>query len=144
MASRLGPNGIVALLLLAAIASGGALHLLDRPTAGDLVWGGATVVVLVPLAIGLARTVARGRIGVDAIALLAMAGAVALGEYLAGAVVALMLAGGNTLESYASGRARRELCTLLERAPRSARRYRDGEVEKVEVGELEPGDVVLV
>ncbi len=144
MASRLGPNGILALLVLGAIASGGALHLLDRPTAGDLVWGGATVVVLVPLATGLARTVARGRIGVDAIALLAMAGAVALGEYLAGAVVALMLAGGNTLESYASDRARRELRTLLERAPRSARRYRDGEVEEVDVGELEPGDVVLV
>ena len=46
----------------------------------------------------MARTLLRGDVGVDAIALVAMAGALALGEYLAGAVVALMLAGGNALE----------------------------------------------
>ena len=57
----------------------------------------------------------------DAIALLAMAGALALGEYLAGAVVALMLAGGNALEASAGARrARRELTALVERAPRVA------------------------
>jgi heavy metal translocating P-type ATPase len=141
---RLGRDGAIALLVFAAIAIGGALHLLDLPTAGDVVWGGATVLVLMPLAVQVARTVAGGRIGVDAIALLAMAFAVALGEYLAGVVVALMLSGGNTLESYASRRARRELRALLERAPRRAHRYRDGELEEVDVAELVPGDVVLV
>ena len=144
LTSRIGRDGWLALLVLSALAVGGALHLVDSPTAGDLVWGGATVVVLVPLAIAVARTVAGGRVGVDAIALLAMAVAVLLGEYLAGAVVALMLAGGNTLEAYAAGRARRELRTLLERAPRRARRYSDGEVEEVDVSALRPADVVLV
>ncbi|MGI9556701.1 MAG: heavy metal translocating P-type ATPase [Solirubrobacterales bacterium] len=141
---RIGRDGVLATFVLVAIAVGGALHLADLPTAGNLVWGGATVVVLVPLAVEVARTLAGGRVGVDAIALLAMTVAVALGEYLAGVVVALMLAGGNTLEAYASGRARRELRTLLERAPRRAQRYRDGEVEEVDVSVLVPGDVVLV
>ena len=49
----------------------------------------------------------------DAIALLAMAGALAVGEYLAGAVIAVMLAGGNALEAYAQGRAGRELSALV-------------------------------
>ena len=62
--------------------------------------------MLVPLTLSVARTLARGRIGVDAIALFSMAGALALGEYLAGAVVALMLAGGNALEAIADRRAR--------------------------------------
>jgi len=142
--NRVGRDGLLAIFVLVAIALGAVLHLSGNPVAGDVVWGGATVVVLVPLAVEVARTVAGGRVGVDAIALLAMGVAVALGEYLAGAVVALMLAGGNTLEAYASGRARRELRTLLAHAPRRARRYSDGEVEEVDVAALVPGDVVLV
>ena len=58
-------------------------------------------------------------VGVDVIALLAMAGSLLLGEYLAGAVIALMLSGGGMLELYAAGRARKELSGLLERAPRA-------------------------
>ena len=42
-------------------------------------------------------------VGVDAIALVAIAGALATGEYFAGAVIALMLAGGNALEEVAAG-----------------------------------------
>jgi len=74
--------------------------------------------MLVPLSWSVARRLARRDIGVDAIALVAMAGALALGEYLAGAVVALMLVGGSALEASASRRARRELRALLERMPR--------------------------
>ena len=51
-----------------------------------------------------------------------MAGALALQEWAAAAVVALMLAGGNALEEAAGGRARRELTTLVARAPRIAHR----------------------
>ena len=63
--------------------------------------------MLVPLTWSVARTLWRRDVGVDAIALVAMASARSrLGEYLAGAVVALMLAGGNALEEYAGRRAR--------------------------------------
>ena len=73
-----------------------------------------------PLALSVLRSLLRRDVGVDAIALVAMAGALALGEYLAGAVIALMLAGGNALEEAANRRARRELTALVERAPRVA------------------------
>jgi hypothetical protein len=107
---------------LALIAAGGALHLAGEPTAGNVVWAATVVAMLVPLTVAIGRTLASGRVGVDAIALVAMAGALAVGEFLAGAVIALMLSGGNALEATAARRARRELTALLERMPTVAHR----------------------
>jgi heavy metal translocating P-type ATPase len=137
-------NRVLAAGVLAAIGLGGLLHLLSEPGAGDAVWAAATAVVLVPLAWSVARSLLHGDVGVDAIALIAMAAAPALGEYLAGAVVGLMLAGGNALEDHAAGRARRELRTLVARAPRIAHRRIDDLVEEVPVEELSVGDRVVV
>ena len=86
----------------------------------DAFWAATTALLLVPLTISVVRSLLRRDVGVDAIALVSMAGALALGEYLAGAVVALMLAGGNALEERANRRAARELTALVERAPRTA------------------------
>ena len=129
---------------LIAISVGGLLHLLDLKPAGDAVWAVSVGVMLVPLTWSVVRTLMRGNVGVDAIALVAMVGALALQEYLAGAVIALMLAGGNALEAFASRRARRELTALVERAPRIAHRRRDDLVEEVPVEELEVNDTLIV
>ena len=137
-------NRLLAAGVLAAIGAGGLLHLAGQPESGDAVWAVATAVVLVPLTWSVGRTLLRGDVGVDAIALVAMAAALALGEYLAGAVVGLMLAGGNALEDYAAGRARRELSALVARAPRVAHRRVGDVVEEVPVEELAPGDLVVV
>jgi heavy metal translocating P-type ATPase len=129
---------------LSGIAVGGLLALLDGAAPADAVWAATVAFMLVPLTWSVARSLWHGDIGVDVIALLAMAGALALGEYLAGAVIALMLAGGNALEAFASGRARRELTALVQRAPRTARRRtRDG-WEEVPVEAVEVGEVLLV
>ena len=135
------------LLMAGAIAGGGAAHLAGAPRAGDVVWAAAIATLLVPLTASVARSLRAGDVGVDAIALLAMAGALALGELLAGAVVALMLSGGNALEAAASHRARRELTAPLARAPRIAHRRTAGEVEEVPVdartSPAEPGAVAV-
>jgi heavy metal translocating P-type ATPase len=135
---------LLALATLAALAAGGALHLLGAPGAGDAVWAATVAVMLVPLTWSVVRTLMSGNVGVDAIALVAMAGALAVGEYLAGAVIALMLSGGNALEAAATRRARRELTALLERAPRIAHRRTAQGWEEVPVEQLAVGDVVLV
>ena len=135
---------LLALAALAGVLVGGVLRLLGYTGAADVVWAASTALMLVPLTWSVARTLWRRDVGVDAIALVAMASALATGEYLAGAVVAVMLAGGNALEEYAAGRARRELTKLLERAPRIAHRRRAGAVEEVPVDELRPGDIVAV
>src|SRR5688500_13275818 len=137
-------NRLLAAGVLAAIGAGGLLHLLAEPEAGNAVWAVSTAVVLVPLAWSVGRSVLRGDVGVDAIALVAMAAAMALDEYLAGAVVGLMLAGGNALEDSAAGRARKELRSLVGRAPRVAYRRTGDRVEEVPVEVLSIGDHVLV
>jgi heavy metal translocating P-type ATPase len=129
---------------LSLIVAGAALHLAGAPSAADAVWAATVAVMLVPLTISIVRTLAAGRVGVDAIALIAMSGALAVGQYLAGAVIALMLSGGNALEATASRRARRELTALLERMPTVAHRRAAGGWEEVPVGDLAVGDEVLV
>ncbi len=135
---------VLAAATLVLIVGGGALHLLGESTAGDAVWAATVAVMLVPLTWSIARTLAQGRVGVDAIALVAMAGALAIGQYLAGAVIALMLSGGNALEAAANRRARRELTALLERMPSVAHRRGGGGWEEVPVDRLAVGDVVLI
>jgi heavy metal translocating P-type ATPase len=134
----------LALAALLGVTAGLVLHVLgiDRPA--HLAWAATTALLLVPLTVSVTRSLLRRDVGVDAIALVAMAGSLALGEYLAGAVVALMLAGGNALEEVANGRARRELSALVERAPRVALVRRGSGVEEVAVDQVLQGDVVLV
>jgi len=131
-------------VIVLALALGGVIHIFEPGDAGDLVWAAAIVLTLIPLSWSVLRTLMRGDVGVDAIALVAMVGALALGEYLAGAVIALMLSGGNALEAAAGRRARRELTALLERAPRIAHRRRGEKLEEVPVEEIGVGDWILV
>jgi heavy metal translocating P-type ATPase len=135
---------LLAASALTGLVVGGILQLAGLETAGDVAWAVTTAAMLVPLTWSVARTLWHRDVGVDAIALIAIATALVLGQYLAGAVVAVMLAGGNALEEYAGDRARRELTKLLERAPRFAHRRRGEAIEQVPVEELEPGDVVVV
>jgi heavy metal translocating P-type ATPase len=144
-ALRAPPATAVAAACLVAIASGGLLHVFGFESQGGWLWAAASGVLLVPLAWSVARTLLRHDVGVDAIALVSIAGALALREYLAGAVIALMLAGGNALEERAGARARRELTALVKRAPRSARLLRtDDRVEEVAIDAVAAGDLVLV
>ncbi len=136
---------LLAVGTLVAIGTGGILHLAGLPDAGDLVLAAGTAGVLVPLTWSVLASLVRRDVGVDAIALVAIAGALGLQEWGAGAVVALMLSGGNALEELAAGRARRELTALVSRAPRFAHLRRpDGAVEEVAVDEVVVGDAVVV
>ncbi len=135
---------VVVGLILFALTLGGVIHIFEPGDTGDVVWAGAIVITLVPLTWSVLRSLLRGDVGVDAIALVAMVGALALGEYLAGAVIALMLSGGNALEAAAGRRARRELTALLERAPRIAHRRRGDKLEEIPVEKIAVGDRILV
>jgi heavy metal translocating P-type ATPase len=134
----------ILIVTVAGLVLGGALYLSGLHAAGDIAWAVATCAALIPLAWSTARALIRGRIGVDIIAILAMAVALALGEYLAGAVIALMLSGGQYLETLAARRARRELSALLARSPRDAHRYRGDSLETIPVEQIAPGDRLLV
>ncbi|HTN78555.1 MAG TPA: heavy metal translocating P-type ATPase, partial [Acidimicrobiales bacterium] len=135
---------LVAAAALAGVLGGLAAWVTGAAAAADALWAATTALLLVPLTVSVARSLWRRDIGVDAIALVSMAGALALGEYLAGAVVAVMLAGGNALEERANRRAARELTALVERAPRIAVVRRGDRLLEVPVDAVLPGERVVV
>ena len=109
-----------------------------------MVWSASALLLAVLLLVEIVIRLRRRELGVDLIALLAIGGALLLSQALVAAVIALMLVGGRALEEYTTQRAERELRLLLDRAPRSAWRYREGELEQVPVERVVPGDRLLL
>ncbi len=130
-------------VLAAALAAGGVLRL-GGWRGSDMVWEAAGAVGAAYALWTVIDSLVHRRLGVDVIALLAVIGTLAVHEYLASAVVSVMLATGRALEDWSARRARRDLRSLLERAPRLAHRYRGGGVEDVAVDDVLPGDLLMV
>ncbi len=143
---RLSRLGSLVLLVVSTsgLTAGGILHWIGMGSAGNAAWIAATGCGILYSLYAMIASLLEGRLGVDVIALLALAGAVAVGEYLAGAVISVMLASGRSLEAWAAGQARRDLQALLERAPKSARRYKDGFLADIELDRVLPGDLLMV
>ncbi|MBI2718263.1 MAG: cadmium-translocating P-type ATPase [Rhizobiales bacterium] len=138
----------VKLLLLAVaavgLAAGFAMPFLGLGSLQPFIWGAAAGFVLAFLVGEIIVSLRAGDVGLDIVAAISMAAAVGFGETLAAAVVALMYAGGQLLENYAEVRARSEMQALLGRVPKTALRYRDGELDEVAIDSLDPGERILV
>jgi cation transport ATPase len=134
------------LLTAAGLAAGGAAKLAGAGQASDAIWLGVAACGLAYACWVAVAAVARGRLSVDVIAQLGRAGALAVDDTLitAAAVISVMLASGRALEDWAANRARHDLSALLARAPRTARRYRDGSLQTVPLDEVVAGDLLLV
>lgn len=137
---------------LLGLAAGLMMRAFGAQAASGITFAVVTGLVLLTAAASVGRRLLHRELGVDVIAILAMAGALLLGQYLAGAIIAVMLTGGGALEQYAIARARRELTALISRAPRIAHRLQgeafiDIPVDQVTLGEalvVKPGEVVPV
>src|SRR6266516_6283385 len=114
------------------------------PDVGEWVFLGALLAGGGPLVVQTLRGMLRGRFAADIVAMLAILTALVLGQYFAGAVIALMQSGGEALERYAMGRASHSLEALLERAPKTGRRFRGEQVEEVPVSAVAVGDLLLI
>ncbi len=106
-------------------------------------------VVIVWVLIGMVRDVLRGHVGLDILAVVAMAATLAVGEYIAALIIVLMLSGGAALEDAAARRAKRELTALLDRSPRIAHLLTRSDagtdaVRDVDVDDVELEDVLLI
>ena len=138
--------------VLLGLAAGLVMLGFNAQAASDTIFAVVTGLVLLIAAASVGRRLLRRELGVDVIAILAMAGALLLGQYLAGAVIAVMLTSGSALEQYAIARARRELSALISRAPRIAHRrqgdtFVDVPVDQISLGDslvVKPGEVVPV
>lgn len=135
---------IVVLTVGVGLVTIGLLAFDHHPVARWLASGWA-LVVAGRVALHMIRDMLAGHWGVDLLAVTAITATVAVGEFLAALVVVLMLTGGQALEDFAANRARKDLRSLLERAPTVA--HRSGPVDTVvdvPVEEVRPGDVILV
>jgi cation transport ATPase len=97
----------------AGMTAGGVAWLAGARGAADVAWLAAAACGLAYASWIAAVGIGGGRLSVDLIALVALAGAVAVGELLAAAVISVMLASGRTLEAWAAYRARHDLSALL-------------------------------
>ncbi|WP_308467636.1 heavy metal translocating P-type ATPase [Rathayibacter soli] len=103
------------------------------------------IVIAAMQAWDMLRGLFKGRVGIDILAIIAIAATLAVGEYWASLVIVLMLSGGEALEDFASQRARREVSALLERTPVQAHRVAtDESIVDVPIDEVAIGDVLLV
>ncbi len=132
------------LIALGGLVLGSLAWLAGSAALAGWLWAAGTVPVVIGLAVSMTRDLLAGRMGVDAVAFVAMAAALLLGQALAGVVVAVMYAGGNLLEDFAVARAERNLKSLVDRAPRIAHRRIGASVEDVPVDDIAVGDAVLV
>ena len=129
---------------LAALISGGVAWLAGSPGSADICWAAGTLVAIIPAVWWVVAALRRGRVGADVIAVLALVGTLAVREYLAGALIGVMLATGQALELAAERRAAKDLRSLLERAPRVARRRTEDGLETVPLDEVMVGDLLVV
>jgi heavy metal translocating P-type ATPase len=126
------------------LAAGFAVPWLGLPGWQGWLWAACTGPVLLALLYEIVSSLRRGEIGLDIVAALSMTATLAVGENLAAGVVALMYSGGQYLEAFAERHARREMTAILARVPRTAVRHRDGVLEEVGLGEIVPGDRLLI
>ncbi|HET7789788.1 MAG TPA: heavy metal translocating P-type ATPase [Gemmatimonadales bacterium] len=150
IAALLAAPGAVRRYPLVAIAAAGlvagiAARLGFRSAAtADLFFLATLLLAGTPLVVQTLRGLLARRFAADVVAMLAIVTAVILRQYFAGAVIVLMQSGGEALEAYAMGRASNALEALLARAPKTAHRVRGDTIQDVPVGDVRPGDLLLI
>ncbi|WP_395245906.1 heavy metal translocating P-type ATPase [Agromyces sp. MMS24-K17] len=133
----------VALTLLVGLA-GAVLALAGAGAVVPWLFGGYALAVAAWQTVGMVRDILHGHWGLDILAVTAIVATVLVGEVVAALIVVLMLTGGEALEDYANRRAKRELDALLARAPQRAHRFDGDEIQDVPIGDVRPGDRLLV
>ena len=93
---------------------------------------------------GVEEFITEREVGIEALMACATIGAVILGEYFEAAFLVFLYAGAEAIEMYTFARTRSAIRALLDLAPETAIRLRDGREERVPAEELQVGDIFLV
>jgi len=129
-------------LLLAGLAADKLAHRATLGTALYLATVAVGGIFPVRTAIDVLR---RRRLTIGTLLVVATAGALALGVVEEAGMLVVVFSLGGVLEDYVSDRARGAIRALMALAPPTAHRQQpDGRLETVPVGQLQPGEVVLV
>jgi heavy metal translocating P-type ATPase len=114
------------------------------PVGAELIWALTVALGGFPVVWKTVKGMFKGQFASDIVASLAIVTSLIMGQFLAGAVVVLMQSGGEALEEYGLSRAKSSLDHLLRRAPQTARRLHNGEIEEISVAQVRIGDRLVV
>jgi P-type Cu+ transporter len=133
-----------AVLFIAVV--GEWLGLFDRITTLIPWWIGLALVLLggYPVFIKVIRSALNRQVIAHTLMTMGVIAAIAVGEWVTAAVVVFFMRVGDYAERFTTERARRAVKDLSEMAPQMARIERGGEELLVPVGDVNPGDIVLV
>jgi heavy metal translocating P-type ATPase len=131
-------------LALIVLIVGLLLQLIGVKLAAHWLLGITSLLLCIPILVGMWDDIQSGSYGIDVLALTAIIGSVLLHQYWAAIVIVLMLTGGAALEDYANHRAQRELTALLAHAPQIAHVLRGRKVLELRASEVNVGDKILI
>ncbi len=132
--------GLVILSILASLV----LELTNNSMAAKWLLSITAGISVIPLLWGMVQDIREGRYGVDILAATAIIASVVLGEYWAGIIIVLMLTGGEALEDYAERRAKAELTSLLNSAPKKAHLLKGGQTTDILASKVQVKDILII
>jgi heavy metal translocating P-type ATPase len=145
VAIRLSKNYSFLLITFAGLVAGLISTALGNAEMAVILWAATTLVGFYVSLVSLVRAIKSRDFGSDVLALLAILSAGLIGQWLAAAVISTMLATGMALERWAEGQARRQLESLLARAPNFAHRIDStGQISDIEISAVTISDRILV
>jgi heavy metal translocating P-type ATPase len=116
----------------------------ENSEAAHWIWFATLALGAIPIIYKTTVGMLRGHFASDIVAMLAIVTAILMDQAFAGAVVVLMQSGGEAIEDFGLRRATSSLEALIARAPREAFRKTDGHIEKIEIGQIRVGDILIV
>ncbi len=131
-------------LATAALFVGIIVYLAGLSFYANAVWFITLVLGGIPLVFETMRKISKGNFTSDIIATLAIIVAILLGQSFAGVIIVIMQSGGEALEDYGFRRASDSLESLLERAPKIARKKMDNGIKEIAARDVVVGDTLVI
>lgn len=104
----------------------------------------ATLIAMMPIALKAWQSLVLKVFSIELLVTLAVIGALYIHEYTESAVVTFLFLFGSYLEARTLKITRNSISKLVDMAPQDANRLRDGEIEKVDIDDINIGDTVVV
>ena len=139
-------TGLVFGAVLVVVVLGEWLGLFEAATVAVPFWVGVGVVLVVgwPPFANVLRAALRGRVIAHTLMAVGVLAALVVGQWVTAAVVAFFMRVGDFVEGFTMRKGREALRDLESMAPAAARVEADGAVEERPLGEVRPGDIVVV
>ncbi len=134
----------IPLFAIVGLFLGGILYFTNEKNISEWIWFITLIIGGSPIVYRTIQGMFRGIFASDIIAMLAIVTAIVSGQPFAGVIVVIMQSGGEAIENYGMRRASSSLTSLLQRAPKRARRKKGDRIEEIAVEDVQINDLLLI